>query len=205
MKRVSFDVVVQAWLRAEWFSPNNGAIRNSNQALESLVNGENFDNQLDNQSRLKILREVFGRSLMIDPLPSDTEWYSASYDKEDIERTYHVSDEWNFLSNDTHHPLKVMKNLHLDDDRAKKINDIISSLSQKTLDRRLILVGTDTNSRLTIIEGNHRAVAIFKDAGERNIQNPIIEEVFVGISPHMKDYIFHKCNLLRQATEINKN
>ncbi len=157
--RVPFDVVIQAWLRAEWSLSNFDTIRDK--VPEQLINSENFDNQQDNQSRLNILRAL--RSPMIDPLPSDTEWYSASYDKEDIQRTFIVpSEDWGTISHKNYHPSPVMNNLHFDDGHAKKINSIKTSLSQKTIDRRLILVGTAINSLLTIIEGNHRAVAIFK-------------------------------------------
>ena len=199
-RKVSFDVVVQAWLRAEWDDSKFDTIREH--VPESLINGEHFDNPQDNLSRLKYLYEEGERHVLIEPLLpflSRIEWYSASFEREDIKRTYLVSDEWNIISNYTHRPLEVMKNLHLDDDRAEKINAIKSSLSQKTIDRRLILVGTDIDSLLTILEGNHRAVAIFKDALDRNLQNLITDEVFVGFSSHMKDYKFHKKNMLLQA------
>lgn len=52
-------------------------------------------------------------------------------------------------------------------------------------------MASDINSVLTIVEGNHRAIAIFADSFNHNAQDPIIQEVFVGVSPNMRQYIFH--------------
>ena len=188
LKQVTFDEVVQAWLQAEWSLPNFDNIREK--ISIDLINGRNFDNQADNQLRLNILRAL--RSPMIDSLPQDITWYVASYDKDDIQRTYIVpSNDWGAVSSNTYHPLKIMENLHLDDGHAKKINSIKSSLGKENLDKRLILISSDLSSTLTIIEGNHRGVAILMDALEKDAKNPIIDEVFIGISPAMKDYAFH--------------
>jgi len=187
--KTSFDVVVQAWLEAEWSLPERNTIRNN--YPESLIHGKDFENIQKNQQRLALLHSW--RSPVIDPLPNDTIWYSATFDREDIGRTSIViSNDWERVSGSTYLPLKIMENLHLDDGHAHKINAILAELPQNTVDKRLVFIGSDINSLLTIIEGNHRGVAIFKDALERNLQNPIIEEVFLGISSQMKDYIFHR-------------
>lgn len=197
IKQVSKDEVIQAWLQAEWALPNFDQIRS--QFPLTLINGKNFDNQADNQLRFNILNAL--RKPMLDPLPPDTVWHIASFDKEDIQRTYVVpSNDWGTVSSNTYHPLKIMENLHLDDGHAKKINSIKATLSQNSIDTRLILVASSIDYILTLIEGNHRGVAIFMDAFEREIQNPIIDEVFVGISPTMKDYTFHMEKYLTSQT-----
>jgi hypothetical protein len=82
-----------------------------------------------------------------------------------------------------------MQNLNMNDSHADKIRDIRASLA--TVGRRLILAASDINSVLTIIEGNHRAIAIFADALDHGAHHPIISEVFVGVSPNMRRYMFY--------------
>lgn len=185
-KSVPYAAVIQSWLQAEWYLPlfDNVRVATPKILIESV---ETNDTQ-KNEQRLQLLLSI--RYPIIDPLPADTVWHSASLDKEDIKRIYIVpSNDWETVSSGTYYPLKVMENLHLDDGHAKKINEIKDSLTN--LDTRLVLVGTSIDSPLTILEGNHRAVALFANAIEKEQDNPILAEVFVGISPSMKDYIFH--------------
>lgn len=184
---IPFPVVVQSWLQAEWYLPHFDAIRASIPA--AFIESVDVNQPQMNQQKLDLLRSI--RSPIIDPLPADTEWHTTSIDKNDLQRIFTVpSNDWATVSSNTYHPLKVIENLHMDDGHAKKINEIKNSLDSN-LDKRIVMVGTSVNSPLTIIEGNHRAVALFADALEKDLQNPIIEEVFIGISPAMKDYVFH--------------
>lgn len=199
IKQIPFDLVVQSWLQSEWYLPNFDPIRD--QVPQSIINSNNLHNLQENQVRLNTLRAL--REPMIDPLPQDIIWYTATFDKEDINRTFIVpSGDWGKVSNNTYHPLKIMENLSLEDVHTKKITGIKASLPKKLIDKRLILVASEINSVCTIIEGNHRAVAIFMDALERNLPNPIIDEVFVGISPNLLDYTWHIEKYLKPSSSV---
>jgi hypothetical protein len=186
IKRVPFAAVVQAWLKAEWHDPIFD--QNRNKVSQSLVDDEDFSSQQDNGLRYRLLRTL--RSPILDTLPQGAIWYSATYAMADVDRTFIVpSNDWGPISGNQYRPAAVLPNLSGNDPHALKIGSIKASLSP--VDRRLVLVASDMNSVLTVIEGNHRLVAILADAIEKGAQDPLIEEVFVGISPAMRKYIFH--------------
>jgi hypothetical protein len=186
IRQIPFEEVIQAWLKAEWFSDFFDPVRNY--IPQSLIDDEDFSNQQNSELRHWLLRAL--RFIMLDLLPANITWHSATYERADMNRTFIVpSMDWGPVSQNTYQPYAIMQNLNTNDSHAVKIRDIRASLS--TIDRRLILVTSDINSVLTIIEGNHRAIAIFADALDRGAQDPIIREVFVGVSPNMRQYRFH--------------
>jgi hypothetical protein len=186
IKPVPFEAVIQAWLKAEWYSDFFNPVRSY--IPQSLIDDEDFTNQQNNELRYWLL--CASRFNMTLTLPAGITWYSATYDTSDIGRTFIVpSNNWGPISQNTYQPYAIMQNLNTSDPIAVKIRDIRSSLS--SVDRRLILVTSDINSVLTIIEGNHRAIAILADALDRGAQDPIIREVFVGVSPDMRQYMWH--------------
>jgi len=183
---VPFEAIVQAWLKSEWYSDFFNPIRTY--VPQSLIDDEDFSNQQNNALRYWLLSA--SRFNMLEPLPAGITWYSATYDRADIDRTYVVaSNNWGPITGNSYRTDVAMRNLTMIGDPAAKIRDVRASLS--SIDRRLILVASDINSVLTIIEGNHRAVAMFADALDRNAQDPIIAEVFVGVSSNMLQYMWH--------------
>ncbi len=189
IKQVPFEAVIQAWLKAEWYGEFFNPIRSY--VPQALIDDEDFNNQQNNELRYWLLRAL--RFNMLETLPPGITWYSATYDSADIGRTFIVpSNDWGPISGNTYQPYAIVQNIAQDPNstyaHAVKIRDIRASLS--TIDRRPIFVASDINSLLTIIEGNHRAVAIFADALDRGAPDPIIAEVFVGVSSDMRQYMF---------------
>jgi hypothetical protein len=189
IKQVPFEAVVHAWLKAEWYGEFFNPVRNY--VPQALIDDDDFNNQQNNELRYWLLRAL--RFNMLETLPPGITWYSATYDSADIRRTFIVpSNDWGPISGNTYQPYVIMQNIARDpnstDAHAVKIKNIRASLP--TIDRRLIFVASDMNSLLTIIEGNHRAVAIFADALDRGAPDPIIAEVFVGVSLDMRQYMF---------------
>jgi hypothetical protein len=185
INQVPFEAVVQAWLKAEWFADFFNPIRIY--IPQSLIDDEDFSNQQNNELRYWLLHT--SRFPLLDTLPSNVTWYSAAYDRADIKRTYVVaSNEWGPISGNTYRADVVLHNINTAGNPAAKIRDVKASLA--SVDRRLILVASDINFILTIVEGNHRAIAIFSDADDRGTRDPIIPEVFVGVSPDIRQYMF---------------
>jgi len=187
IKEVPFAAVVQAWLKAEWqrdtfFDPIRSYIP------QSLIDDEDFSNQQNNDLRYWLLRTT--RFPILLPLPQDVIWYSAAYEIADVSRTFIVpSSDWGPVSGNRYQPVAVLPNLKGNDPHVVKIMDIKANLA--SIDRRLILVASDIKSVLTIIEGNNRSVAILADANENGAQDPLIDEVFIGVSPSMRTYPWH--------------
>ena len=142
-KQVGFEVVVQAWLEAEWQLPIYDHVRS--QIPQSLIDSQDFTNQQNNQSRYTVLSAL--RSKMLNPLPGDTVWYRATYDRADLNRTYVVaSNDWGPISGSTYRLSAVLQNLNMNDVHAQKIASMQVSLA--SLDNRIILVASDLGSFL---------------------------------------------------------
>jgi hypothetical protein len=158
---VPFAAVVQAWLKAEWQDSFFDAVREY--IPQSLIDEVDFSNQQGNELRQWLLRTL--RFPILIPLPEDVTWYSATYEIADVGRTFIVpSKDWESISGNAFQPASVLPNLNAVDPHAEKIRSIRSSLG--SIDRRLVLVASDIDSPLTIIEGNHRSVAILADAAK---------------------------------------
>lgn len=188
IKQVGFEIVVHAWLKAEWYKKEFDPVRN--QINQSVIESPDFDSEKENNLRMWLLSCV--RGPILNPLPPDTIWHMAIFDMDDIKRTFIIpSSDWGIISSNTYHPLKVIENLNLDEPHANKIKEMEATLQNKSVDQKLILVASDPNSILTTIEGNHRGVAVFNNAIKNKLSGPIIDEVFLGISPNMKGYQWH--------------
>jgi hypothetical protein len=194
IQQVPSAAVIQSWLKAEWqdsfFDPVRSYIP------QPVIDDEDFSNQQNNDLRHWLLQTL--RFPILGPLPADTIWYSATYEIADVGRTFIVpSNDWASISGSMYQPAAVLPNLNRPDPHAQKIRSIKASLS--SIDRRLVLVASDIHSPLTIIEGNHRSVAILADAIDNGPQDPLIQEVFVGISSSMRNYPWHIEQYLPQS------
>lgn len=186
LKKVPFAAIVQAWLKAEWQDPSFNPVREY--IPQDVIDGEDFNSQQNNELRYWLLRTL--RFPILDPLPPDVTWYSATYEIADVNRTFIVpSIDWGHISGNQYRAAAVLPNLNGNDPHAVKIREIKANLA--LIDRRLVLVASDINSVLTTIEGNNRSVAILADAVENSAEDPLIEEVFVGVSPNMRSYPWH--------------
>ncbi len=187
IREKTFQEVVHSWLRDEWSFPHYDQIRPT--IPSAIIDSPNFSDENENNQRLQLLRYV--RKPMIDPIPSNTEWYVISFKKDDLDRTFIVpSDDWLPLTNNSYQILEAIKNVESQIDHAPKIREVRNAIERDSVGRNLILVTSSLESPFTIIEGNHRAVAFTSKALDET-PDMIIEEVFLGVSPQMKDYIWH--------------
>ena len=186
-ERKTFDEIIHSWLKDEWYLSNYNQVRQITPS--EFINNPNFSNTEENKVRLELLRSI--RSPMVDPLPKDTEWYVTDLKKGDIKRIYIVpSSDWLSLTSNSYSILEAVKNIDSNLDHASKIREIKTNLNEGSLSKNLILVASSPESPFTIIEGNHRAVALLSKAIDSKIE-PIVEKIFLGISPEMKSYIWH--------------
>jgi hypothetical protein len=187
IEQVPFAAVVQAWLKGEWYDSFFDPVRNY--IPQSVIDDKDFDDEQRCKTRYWLLRTT--RFPIVDPLPQDAIWYSTTYEIADADRTFIVpSNDWGQVTGSQYRPAAVLPNLNGNDPHAIKIRDMKAVLP--SVDRRLVLVASDMNSVLTIIEGNHRSVAILADAIENGSPpQPLIEQVFVGVSANMRNYPWH--------------
>jgi hypothetical protein len=125
IRQVPFEAVIQAWLKAEWFSDFFNPVRNY--IPQSLIDDENFSTQQNNEMRHWLLRAL--RFIMLDTLPVGITWYSATYETADLGRTFIVpSNDWGPISGNTYQPYAIIQNLNTNDSHAVKIRDISLTL-----------------------------------------------------------------------------
>lgn len=187
-RRKSFNEIVHSWLKDEWYLNYYDQLRQTTPV--KILEDPDFSNADENKTRLELLRHV--RKPMVDPLPNDTEWYIINFNKEDLSRTFIVpSADWLPLTNNTFHILEALKNVESNLDHAGRIREIKVAIGNGNVSKNLILVASNSESFFTVIEGNHRAVAFAGKALENSELDFIVEEVFLGISPQMKSYIWH--------------
>lgn len=126
------------------------------------------------------------------PLPDDLDWVLAIVEKEDVDSFFIISsDDWKQekLCNPDFKLITAITNYSNTPSSNGKYGDIrtkelLLSSDQNALDTKLILVSPSKRGPFTIIEGNKRAIALGK------LRKIVGLEVFCGISPSIKDYLW---------------
>jgi len=134
------------------------------------------------------------RSDIISPLLScsNLKWHLADLEKSDLASLYIISsDDWRNegLCVPDFRLLTVVENYNQSKKQSGKFKNIkakedILNTNPDVLDTRLILVSDDKAEAYTLIEGNKRAIALAA------IGRLVGLEVYLGISPAIKDYIW---------------
>ncbi len=185
----SFDEVVTVWLQDEWHEFSDDV---KNTISEKTIQKPDFSSQIENADRLTLLKSK--RVDIIDKLPPNTKWYSIDLKQGDIERLFLIpmSKGWCFQITDGTWALKrALDNLEnnstpaLEEDIGR-IRSIQSFADKNPISTRLILIASSQTSSFTVIEGNHRLIAITANA-LKDKNDIIAEKVYLGISHLMKD------------------
>lgn len=187
-KQKTFDEIVHSWLKDEWYLPHYNQIRQNTPSR--IIENPNFSDPNENKTRLELLRCV--RQPMIDLIPSDTQWYVTDFNRGDLNRTFIVpSSDWLPITNNSYSVSEAVKNVGSNLDHADRIRKIKDCANGENVSKNLILVASSPESLFTVIEGNHRVVAFVSEVLNNTETNMIVEEIFLGISPQMKNYIWH--------------
>ena len=194
ISEVSYNEVVASWLKGEWHYSCFDARRYD--VEDRIIREPDLSNPKENALRLELLTS--NRHSILDKLSEDIKWYSISYSHDDIDRTYLISPtKWcaqfsggSFALKDAACDLeKKLPNMSPPD--AEKIRQIYDSMnSEKIQSQKLIFVASSDTSPFTVIEGNHRLIAMLNKAQELAI-DPIMYKAYLGISPGMKSSIVH--------------
>jgi hypothetical protein len=188
IQQESLDKIVHAWLRAEWSKHDYN--KDFAGMKKRLIDHPNFDDAADNDTRIELLR--MHRANMLDPLPLDTVWYTGQLEPTDLDRLHVVaSGDWLPISNNTYTIRDTVSNAGSTFEHAEWISEIYATLPNPLIDAKFITVASAESSPLTIIEGNHRGSALIKYYLEHSQRERVTQDFFVGISPAMKNYIWH--------------
>jgi hypothetical protein len=181
-----FDVVVHAWLKAEWVKRQYDHHFPQHQPL---IDSPDFSNRQHNDIRLQLLQQARGNILM--HIPPGTRWYVAAYEPEDLSRTYHIaSGAWLPITSGNYRAASALLNFDSDHDHASWIRQVHATLPNADMDTMPIVVATSLESPMSILEGNHRAAALLK-YDEANPSARLLTQVHVGLSPNMSQNFWH--------------
>ncbi|MBI5358535.1 hypothetical protein HZB69_02805 [Candidatus Amesbacteria bacterium] len=155
-----------SWLKSEWDSSRFDHVRDT--IIDPFKNDEIV---------LKTLRLEGKRHFLIDKIPDDTTWYKCNINSHDLKWSSIIpSKEWTERFPDSIMLGNAVTKLKLDKNLHNKINLIIGNEHKTNFE--LVLLSKTGSDFYTILEGNHRALALMK------IANKVID-VYVGFSPNM--------------------
>ncbi len=185
IKKVDINFVLWEWLKAEWYKKPFDNIRDQ---FSYLVDNQNLDDINENDLRKNLMLQV--RPDVVKPLLElSFEWYLGDFNNYDQFKKLYIitSDDWYLVTNRSFSLAQTINNLHhnqVHESDVKKKLDIFKA--RESFDAKLIL-GGKTTDKLTIIEGNHRAVTYlhYNDEMESEI---VPDEVVVGLSPLINQY-----------------
>ena len=124
-------------------------------------------------------------------IPNGTRWYAASYEPEDLNRTYHIaSGDWLPISSGNYRATNVLLNFASNHDHASWIRQVHETLPNADMDTMPIAVATSLDSPMSILEGNHRAAALLK-YDEANPSARLLTQLHIGLSPNMSQNSWH--------------
>lgn len=185
IKQVDINIVLWEWLKAEWYKDSLNSIRNQ---YVYLVENPDFNNDHENELRKSIMLQL--RPDVIKPLfVLPFTWHIGGFeDYDQFKRLYIItSDDWYQVTNKSFKLEQTMNNLHhsqVHESDVKKKLEIIKS--KGSFDAKLILGGR-TTEKMTVIEGNHRAITYLHYNNEIK-SNIMPAEVIIGLCPIINKY-----------------
>jgi hypothetical protein len=131
-------------------------------------------------------------------LPEDRQWWEIEFEPEDVERvSVFPRAHWrkiargNFKALDVAARIRELKNSE-PNGFVKKISDICANLSSNLPQGMVIFLGVNEESRVTLLEGNHRFIASLLAGGPQHLRNARMVAVF---SPQMEKCCWYKTSL----------
>ncbi len=155
---------------------------------KKLTTSPNFEDKGQNNRRLKLLRSI--RCPIVDAIPADTTWAELALSPEEFAKLHVIrSGDWITLSNGTGELATVATNLEHSTQKSSirsKVDAIIHT-DMALSDFKTITISKTVASIATIVDGCHRATALYIRHFLR--KNLSLAEVasFIGISPLMDD------------------
>jgi hypothetical protein len=187
------EEVMSEFLRSEFHHAEFDDYRDE---FESLVQQPNFNSSRENALRQALL--FLRRGPMWRELPADTKWYEVELKLEDLERIrffpraqWRRAAEGSFYLKDVIERIRPRMEDH-DDDFFRKLRLLCDSVEQNLINPTVLLIGIDSTSPLTILDGNHRMAAAMLGEGA-----PMLDRFrfICGFSPQMTRCCWYHTNV----------
>lgn len=146
---------------------------------------------LQNSRRRQWLYAI--RQPLLSQLPDPMEWRLASLQGGDLAQLHIIKNcGWDDLC-----PGNLLRSIRYpegcDQKTRIKIEQLLVHVTETNFDRTLILIGKETQDLFTVLDGNHRAVAMYLAAREGRFSEAG-QPVFLGLSPRMHFCCWYACS-----------
>jgi len=154
------------WLRSEWKDEWNEPDKPPDRRL---IDNPDLDNATENNKRASLLTIGLHRGQIIYNMPSIKNIQRVAIGPSDLPKLYLVSSsEWNDRTGGNYRLTDTSKTLKSGTDTDIKVQAILNKLGDEILNEVIILIATQKPGPYSIIDGNHRAIALYR----RYLQSP---------------------------------
>ena len=196
--------VIAEFLRSEFHHPEFEDYRNE---FEYLVTQPDLESDRENALRRALL--FLRRGAMWRELPEDTQWFKVELTRQDLERIrFFPRAQWRRVAEGSFYMTDMIDSLRgkwRDNPRDEffcKLDRLTESLHDGSVNPTVLLIGVDTESPLTILDGNHRMAAAMLAQSPGNLER---FQFLCGLSSAMTRCCWYRTNvntLSRYLTNI---
>ncbi len=185
--------VIARFLRSEFHHPEFKEY----QEFRHLVMRPDLESHRENALRRALL--FLRRGAMWRELPPDTQWFQVSLTREDLTRVrFFPRAQWRRVAQGSFYLTDMVECLRRkweessDDDFFRKLARMTNSVQESLVNPTVLLIGVDSQSPLTILDGNHRIAAAMLAQPPAPLDG---FQFICGLSPEMTRCCWYKTNM----------
>jgi hypothetical protein len=193
-RKLGEEEVIAEFLKCEFHHSEFDEYRNQ---FDRLVKEPDLNNSRENAVRQALL--FLRRGAMWRELPKDTTWFEVELSIEDLERIrFFPRAQWRKAANGSFGVVDVVERIRMRLESSAqgeffdKLRVLGYSLQDDIINRTVLLIGSDAEAPLTILDGNHRLAAVMLS------QPGLAWERFrfiCGLSPNMTQCCWYSTNV----------
>ncbi|QQG43411.1 MAG: hypothetical protein HYW45_00120 [Candidatus Daviesbacteria bacterium] len=158
------DRMYTAWLKSEFYRMKDTL----SQEQIGLIETPNFNDQAENEQRENLILNIYGRSPIMDHVPTAITWYEVEIEEKDLENLYLLAIwDWFIDTGRTFKLSGVSKNLSSGHghrisnfppgaaDHKIKIDEMLKVMNDNVQD--IVMISSSKDGPFTIIDGTHRS------------------------------------------------
>lgn len=167
--------LMHVWLRSEWkdeWNDPNGPLD------RKLIDDPDLADGLENYQRAVLLLKVLGRQQIIQNMPEIKKAQWVAIEDIDLPKLNLVSsNEWRDATGGRYRLIDTGETLQAGGNVDRKAQAISDKLGDALTNEILILIAMDESGPYSIIDGNHRAIALYR----RYLEKPDLPRSWRGI------------------------
>jgi O-antigen/teichoic acid export membrane protein len=194
VRQLTEHEVIAEFLRSEFHHPEFEEYRSE---FDHLVNKPDLESHRENALRRALL--FLRRGAMWRELPEDTHWFQVELTRNDLERIrFFPRAQWRRVAEGSFYLTDVVERLREkwlesdSDEFFNKLRRMSSPVRERTVSPTVLLIGVDTRSPLTILDGNHRMAAAMLSQPPAELEN---FQFICGLSPAMVRCCWYRTNV----------